>query len=64
MQSVAVLMHIIDAEDLSHIGSVIEILAKFIVVHFSTAEALMRSCSHPFYDDRKSQHVHLKQIRT
>jgi len=28
---VAVLMHIIDAEDLSHIGSVIEILAKFIV---------------------------------
>jgi hemerythrin-like metal-binding protein len=55
-EAVAVLMRMIDAEDFSRIGSVVEFLAKYIVVHFSTEEELMKSCAYPFYDDHKSQH--------
>ncbi|OHD20529.1 MAG: hypothetical protein A2Y38_21260 [Spirochaetes bacterium GWB1_59_5] len=55
-ESVAILMRMIDAEDFSRIGSVIEFLGKYVDVHFRTEEGLMKSCAYTFFDDHKAQH--------
>ena len=55
-ESVAVLLRMIDMDDFSKIGAVIEFLAKYIEIHFRTEEDLMRACDYPFFADHKSQH--------
>lgn len=55
-ESVAVLLRMIDADDYTKIGAVIEFLTKYVEVHFRTEEDLMRACSYPFFADHKAQH--------
>ncbi len=55
-ESVALLMRMIDADDYSKLGAIIQFLSKYVDIHFKTEEDLMRSCGYPLFADHKAQH--------